>query len=134
MSSIEGRQREAAETLQFSKNYLERFENKAKEYVSIRADIDSFLEKLFTIKEDVSPRIKKNIEFSREEILKIYNSKDDLGNFRGTAWGIYNAVADYVSNSEPLRKTDTFETKRFVSYMDGNETLLKAQNILEEVV
>lgn len=134
MSSIEGRQREAAETLQFSKNYLKKLESKAKEYVSIRTDIDSFLEKLFTLKEDVSPRIKKNIEFSREEILKIYNSKNDLGNFRGTAWGIYNAVADYVSNSEPLRKTDTFETKRFVSYMDGNDTLLKAQNILEEVV
>lgn len=134
MSSIEGRQREAAETLQFSKNYLKKLESKAKEYVSIRTDIDSFLEKLFTLKEDISPRIKKNIEFSREEILKIYNSKNDLGNFRGTAWGIYNAVADYVSNSEPLRKTDTFETKRFVSYMDGNETLLKAQNILEEVV
>jgi len=131
MSSIEGRQKEAAETLQFSSKYLERFNQKANEYVSIKTDVDVFLNKLFVVNEKVSDRIKKNIETSRDEVLRIYNSKDDLGNFRGTAWGVYNAVADYVSNSEPLRKTDTFEQKRFISYLDGNDILEKTQYILE---
>lgn len=58
MSSIEGRQREAAETLQFSNNYLEKFEIKANEYVSIKTDISKFLDKLFTVNEKMSDRIK----------------------------------------------------------------------------
>lgn len=131
MSSIEGRQKEAAETLKFSSNYLEKFNKKAEEYSQIRTDVSVFLDKLFVVNEKATDRIRKNIEQSREEVLRIHNSKNDLGNFRNTAWGIYNAVADFVSNSEPLRKTETFETKRFVSYLDGNDMLLKAQMILE---
>lgn len=132
MSSIEGRQKEAAETLKFSSNYLEKFNKKAEEYSQIRTDVSVFLDKLFVVNEKATDRIRRNIEQSREEVLRIHNSKDDLGNFRNTAWGVYNAVADFVSNSEPLRKTETFETKRFVSYLDGNDTLLKAQMILED--
>lgn len=130
ISSIEGRQKEAAETLKFSSNYLEKLNKKAEEYSQIRTDISVFLDKLFVVNEKATDRIRKNVEQSREEVLRIHNSKDDLGNFRNTAWGIYNAVADFVSNSEPLRKTETFETKRFVSYLDGNDMLLKAQMIL----
>lgn len=133
MSSIEGRQKEAAETLQFSSRYLEKFNRKAEELSQIRTDVSVFLDKLFVVNEKASDRIKRNIETSRDEVLRIYKTKDDLGNFRGTAWGIYNAVADYVSNSEPLRKTDTFEQKRFVSYLDGNDMLERAQYILEAI-
>jgi phage/plasmid-like protein (TIGR03299 family) len=131
MSSIEGRQKEAAETLKFSSNYLEKFNKKAEEYSQIRSDVSVFLDKLFVVNEKATDRIRRNVEQSREEVLRIHNSKDDLGNFRNTAWGIYNAVADFVSNSEPIRKTETFETKRFISYLDGNDMLLKAQMILE---
>lgn len=131
MSSIEGRQKEAAETLKFSSNYLEKFNKKAEEYSQIRTDVSTFLDKLFVVNEKATDRVRRNIEQSREEVLRIHNSKDDLGNFRNTAWGVYSAVADFVSNSEPLRKTETYETKRFVSYLDGNDMLLRTQMILD---
>ena len=133
MSSIEGRQKEAMETLGFASSYLDSFEKKANELVVIRADVSAFLDSFFEHRGEVTSRVQKNIDQSRDAILDIYNNKDDLGNFRGTAWGIYNAVADWNSNTAPLRKSDTFETKRFVSYMDGNINLERAQMILEAV-
>ena len=78
----------------------------------------------------MTKRIKDNVEYIKNEILTIHNNKNDLGNFRNTAWGVYNAVADYSSNSEPLRKTNTFEQKRFVATMDGNDLLIKTQQLL----
>lgn len=133
MSSIEGRKKEALETLGFSSNYIKQMEGRANKLYNISVEPNYILEKLFVLKEDVSERVKRNILETREEILSIHNNKNDLGNFRKTGWGVYSAVADYVSNSEPLRKTDTFETKRFVSYMDGNDLLSKAQQLIEEV-
>jgi phage/plasmid-like protein (TIGR03299 family) len=133
MSSIEERKKEAMQALGFSSSYIKQMEDRANKLYSIKVEPNYILDKLFVLKEDVSERIKRNILETREEILSIHNNKNDLGNFRNTGWGVYNAVADYVSNSEPLRKTDTFETKRFVSYMDGNDLLSKAQQLIEEV-
>lgn len=130
MSSVEGRQKEAAETLKFSKNYIDEIDKYANKMVLEKANIDEILSKLFIVKENMTKRVQDNINYVKNEILTIHNNKDDLGNFRNTAWGIYNAVADYSSNSKPLRKTDTFETKRFVSCMDGNDLLVKTQKLL----
>ena len=133
MSSIEGRKKEAMETLGFSSNYIKQMEDKANKLYNIKVDPNYILDKLFVLKENVSERIKRNVLETREESLSIHNNKNDLGNFRNTGWGVYSAVADYVSNSEPLRKTDTFETRRFVSFMDGNDLLEKTQQLVEQV-
>jgi len=105
-------------------------EDRASAMVSKKNDINFILDKLFVLDDKKTKRVQDNINYVKNEILTIHNNKDDLGNFRNTAWGIYNAVADYSSNSEPLRKTDTFETKRFVSCMDGNDLLVKTQKLL----
>ena len=132
MGTIEGRQREAIQTLNLASAYLDKFENTANEMVKIRSDINEFLDKMFPISDDMTPRIKRNIESNRDEILAIYNMKDDLGNFRGTAWGTFNSFADWYSNSEPLRKSPTFNEKRFVSFIDGSNLMEKAQTVLME--
>ncbi len=130
MGSIEGKQREAIQTLNLASSYLDKFQLEAEKMVSIRADINDFLDKMFPLKEDISPRIKRNIETTRDEILSIYGNKDDLGNFRGTAWGVLNSFADWASNAEPLRKSKTLAEKKFMSFIDGSRMMEKAQAIL----
>jgi hypothetical protein len=94
---------------------------------------NNIIDKLIPVTETMSNRIKTNTMLVRDSIMDIYANKDDLQNFKGTAWGFYNAVADYVSNSEPLRKTDTFEERRFDSYLEGVDLLEKTQNLLKVV-
>lgn len=65
-----------------------------------------------------------------EKIHYLYNEKDDLQNFKGTAWGMYNAVADFVSNTVPQRKTTGANEKKLADFFDGYSYLTEAQKIL----
>lgn len=60
----------------------------------------------------------------------IYNEKDDLQNFRGTAWGMYNAIADYVSNTTPFRNTATYKENKMAKFCSGYAMLNTAQDLL----
>ena len=79
---------------------------------------------------DASETIKRHDFETRGKILSIYNNKNDLQNYSGTAYKAFQTIADYVSNGEPVRKTDTFEENRFASFLDGNKLMLKAQELL----
>lgn len=73
----------------------------------------------------------KNKEIALNDIKDIYVNKPDLQNFKKSAWGMYNAVADYVSNSEPFRKTSTMNDWKMCDWMDGYKLLETAQRILK---
>jgi phage/plasmid-like protein (TIGR03299 family) len=130
MSSIEGKKKEAMETLGFAKNYIEEFNKKAEILYNKKYNIDKFLDILLPIK-DVSERIKRNVEKSRDYIKNIHNNAEYMQNFKNTAWGCYQSVTDWYSNSEPLRKTDTFENKRLAEFFDGSTIYETTQQILE---
>lgn len=72
----------------------------------------------------------KNKEKVLNNVLKLYTDKDDLQNFRGSAWGMYNAVADMISNGEPLRKTSTSADWKMNNWMNGYKMLEVAQDAL----
>ena len=128
--SIEGKRVEAMETLGFASKYIDSFKLRAEQLVSVHMNIDDFLDKMFPLKDNASNCITRNIESVREKVRIIHNTKPDLANFQNTGWVIYNAIADHFSNSEPLKRTDTFETKRFVSMLDGSDMLEKAELII----
>ena len=130
MGSIEGRKQEAMETLGFAQKYIDAMKIKAEEMAAIKFDINTFVDQLFPFNEEASNRIKNNQKEVRDYIISVHNNKNDLGNFRSTAWGCYNAFADWMSNSEPQRKSSTFETNRFVSMLDGSDLNIRAQEIL----
>jgi phage/plasmid-like protein (TIGR03299 family) len=96
-----------------------------------KINFDKFLIDFLPKPDENSSKIIKERDFQiRGKIFDIYNNKNDLQNFNGTAYKAYQTIADYVSNSEPLRKTDSFEERRFISFLDGNSLLLKAQELL----
>jgi hypothetical protein len=55
----------------------------------------------------------------KELIKNLFKRKDDLSNFRGTAWGAYNAIADYRSNARPKRKTPGYADSKMAVFLDG---------------
>lgn len=129
---MQSKQMEAVRTLALASDYIDKSSQLAIDMASKPlTNVLSFIDKLLPKLEDLSAREERNIDYIRDNILDIYKNKDDLQNFRGTTWGMYNAVADFVSNGKPLRMTKTYGEKRFASFMDGNEMLLKAQTLLQ---
>ncbi len=125
--SIKERQFEAEKALGLALTYNERIKEDAEKMALQRIDEEKFFRAFFA----ELKLSEKNAEKTLVQLRDIYTGKNDLQNFRGTAWGMYNAVADFVSNAEPLRQTKTLNQWRMNNFMDGYVMLDKAQKILQ---
>jgi hypothetical protein len=77
-------------------------------------------------------QVKSNREV-KERIKTLLKQKDDLQNFKGTAWGAYQAIADYRSNAEPKRRTATWADNKMALFLDGDPVMKEAQDIILEL-
>ena len=125
-ASLKDKLIEAEESLGLALTYQERVAEDAEKMAQKKIDEKKFFEVFFK-KLDLA---EKNREKVMNSILELYTGKDDLQNFRGSAWGMYNAVADYVSNSEPIRKTDKSNSWRMWNFMAGYPMIETTQEIL----
>ena len=82
---------------------------------------------------DMSKRQIDSNKEVRELIKNILKRKDDLQNFKGTAWGAYSAIADYRSNAQPKRKTPTYADSKMAMFLDGDQVMNEAQEIIMEL-
>jgi len=130
VGDIEGHQREAAMTLGLSMKYLDDFQSNAELMAAKKVTVESFVEKLFEIDDDVGEKAKRSILDTRDAIVEIAKRKDDLQNFRGNGWGAWNAVSDFISHAEPKRATDTAQRTKFLQFVDGSVILAKAERII----
>lgn len=125
--SIKGKQAEAEQALGLALNYTERVKEDAIRMAGQKVREEAFFRELFK-KMNLSEKSTEKVGLA---IADIYHNKEDLQNFKGTAWGLYNAVCDYVSNGEPLRKTSTSKDWKMANFMNGYSMLSAAEDILK---
>lgn len=124
--NITEKKQQAKESLGLAVKYMDSMNDMAEKLYQVKIDEEIFFRNLF----DKSNMAEKNKEEMVERIHLIYNEKDDLQNFKGTGWGMYNAIADYVSNTVPLRMTKTYNENKLVGFFDGNKLLETSQELL----
>ena len=130
---IAGKIKEADMTLQLSEKYLTEVNA---DYVRLarikiqKEKVYQLFDKLFPIKEDATVREIGNA-LSQREMLKQAYYADDLSNFRGTGFGVVNAVSDMVSHAEPLRMTDSYFGNLFDKVTNGHPLLDTAYALVE---
>ena len=133
LSGMEARKEEAVRMRQTASRYFHELERFAAELAGKKVNIGKVLDRLFPASTAMSSR---QVQANREvkEIIKtLFKRKDDLQNFRGTAWGAYNAIADYRSNAEPKRKTATWADHKMAMFLDGDPIMKEAQDIIMEL-
>lgn len=124
--SIKGKQAEAEQALGLALNYSDRVKEDAERLAAKKVNEEKFFKALFK-KMNLSEKATEKMALA---ISDIYKNKDDLQNFRGTAWGLYNATADWISNGEPLRKTSKTADWKMANFMSGYEMLTVSQELL----
>lgn len=107
-SQMDSRMLAAREMMRDVAGYMETFEDTATELATKRIGYDAVIQ-LFNdvFKYDpakMSDRQKRTFEDARNDFLSCYNS-DDNQNFKGTAWGVMNGAADYLTHHRSVRKT-----------------------------
>lgn len=120
---------EAKQSLGLAIQYIDSVKDIADKMATTKMNKDQFFEKLV-----VHPKIVNCSDSYKGKIIEridaIYENTNDLDNFKGTTWGLYNAVADYVSNAKPLRETENFKSARLDRFFDGERLLNCSQDIL----
>jgi phage/plasmid-like protein (TIGR03299 family) len=127
------RQEEAIRTMGAASKYFHDLEVFASLLAGKKVNITDVLNNLFPASRQMSARqVKANLEV-KELIKTIFKQKDDLQNFRGTAWGAYQAIADYRSNAQPKRRTATYADTRMAAFLDGDPVMKEAQEVILEL-
>jgi len=123
--SVKSRQEEAIRTLQLASTYIKEMPKMAEAMAGKKVNADKVVPLFFTKAELETDRAQTAIM----KITALAKEKPDLQNYKGTAWGVYNALSDFISHPtgksqfrSPDRKMDTF--------LKGYSILGKAQKIL----
>lgn len=133
LSLMEQRKDEALRTMGAASKYFHDLERFALELAGKKVRIGKVLDKLFPVNSDMSKRQRNANAEVKDTIKRILKQKDDLQNVKGTAWGVYSAIADYRSNALPKRKTAAFAENKMAMFLDGDTVMKDAQDIILEM-
>lgn len=129
IGNIDGKLEDAKKTLGFASAYMEELKeesDKLTQIVVLAPQFADFLMKMFPTDSKMSEEQVKNVERQRKALAELYNHKEDIQRFHGTAYGVINAVADYLPHFIPSRKAKNYQENNFMRIVDGGKN-----NIME---
>lgn len=118
---INGKIEEARKVLNIANTYNTELQTSAEKLVDIKlseGDVADIVTLLLPYKNVESNRQTVNTNLLRETLRNIYEKKEDIAKFKGTAWGMVNAVADFEPHIEPLRQTATAKENKAFTIVD----------------
>jgi len=133
LSIMEQRKDEAVKAMGAASKYFHDLEVFASHLAGKKVNIVKVLDRLFPASRDMTTRQLKSNKEVKGFIQNLLKTKDDLQNIKKTAWGVFNAIADFRSNGEPKRKTKTYEEAKMARFIDGDEVMNQAQKIITEL-
>lgn len=125
--NIEARMQEAKDCLFLAGRYMEElagYADEARKTLVSDAELKEYLNELFPTEEEITQRRMKNISEAKEAFMMCYFAPD-LAKFRGTAWGVLNAMADFVGHAQPHRNCSSYAENNWNRIMDGHVLLDK---------
>lgn len=131
---------EARKILEVSFRYTEALKEFGDELLGVKVNatgFDRFVEKLIPVAEpqkDATGKItnQRGITIAlrkQEELRETYMTSDNLGNIRGTGWGVFNAVAEWQDHVRNWRNRDV----RGQNVLNGNPVKEQAAGMLLEM-
>ena len=127
---------EARSTLSLANKYMESLKEEADKMTQIvitHPMLEDFLKMAFPTSEKNTDRKNANIEYQKDIFRNIYENKDDLKKFHGTAWGLANAAADFVPHATPARMSKNYRENNFMTIVDGAELMKQVADFVKQV-
>ena len=127
------RVQDARETLQLASNYMVELGNRGEELTRIDLSdhkVQEFINEFFPISEDLSDCQRKNNLRLQEELKTRYYNAPDLEWVGKNGWRFINAVSDFATHADPLRKTKNYNENLFLRTAEGNPMIDKAYKMV----
>lgn len=124
---------EAKNTLFMAEEYMEKlgkeFENLRKQKLSDQ-QVKEYIELLLPMEKNATAMQSKNIMKLRSDMRSRYYDAPDLKDVGNNAYRFINAVSDFATHSQPLRRTANYNENLFMRTMDGNPMIDKAYQLV----
>lgn len=135
--NISSKLNEAMKTLLLAESYMENLDYEA-HYLSRKTISDKkvleFIELLLPLPDNASKIQEKNINLLRDDMKLRYFDAPDLIDLPKTSWRFVNAVSDFATHINPLRKTKNYKENLFSKTIDGNPLIDRAYALVESIV
>lgn len=124
---------EAKNTLFMAEEYMEKlgkeFENLRKQKLSDQ-QVKEYIELLLPMEKNATAMQSKNIMKLRSDMRSRYYDAPDLKDVGNNAYRFINAVSDFATHAQPLRRTANYNENLFMRTMDGNPMIDKAYQLV----
>ncbi|EOS81652.1 phage/plasmid-like protein [Dorea sp. 5-2] len=130
---IREKMQEAKDTLFMAEKYMDEL---GKEFEALRMkkltdkQVMEYIEILLPIEDGSTPQQEKNMKRLREDMKIRYFDAPDLQGVGKNAYRFVNAVSDFATHAEPLRRTANYKENLFSRTVDGNPMIDKAYQMV----
>ena len=131
--NIQNKLQEAKDTLFMAEKYMD---NLGKEFETLRMQsmtdkqVMEFIETLLPIEDNATSQQKRNMKRLQEDMKMRYFDAPDLQDVGRNAYRFINAVSDFATHAEPLRKTANYKENLFLKTVEGNSLIDKAHQMV----
>ena len=130
---IKGKMSEARDTLFMAEKYMDslgkEFENLRLKKLTDKQVMD-FIEILLPMESDLSDQQTKNMKKLQEDMKMRYFDAPDLQDVGKNAYRFINAVSDFATHAEPIRRTANYKENLFARTVEGNPMIDKAYQMV----
>ena len=131
--NIQGKIQEARDTLFMAEKYMDslgkEFENLRKKKLSDR-QVQEYIEILLPIEDGSTPQQIRNMKRLREDLKLRYFDAPDLKDVGNNGYRFVNAVSDFATHGNPLRRTANYRENLFARTVEGNPLIDKAYQMV----
>ena len=127
------RVQDARETLQLASNYMVELGNRGEELARIDLSdhkVQEFINEFFPVTEDMTDGQRKNNLRLQEDLKARYYNAPDLEWVGKNGWRFVNAVSDFATHADPIRKTRNYNENLFLRTAEGNPMIDKAYKMV----
>ena len=130
---IKGKIQEAKDTLFMAEEYMD---NLGREFERLRKvqmtdeQVKEHIELLLPLEKNATLTQLRNIKKLREDMSSRYFDAPDLQNVGNNAYRFINAVSDFATHADPLRRTANYNENLFARTVEGNPLIDKAYQMV----
>ena len=130
---IMSRVREASETLRLAELYMSELGRGVDELAKIKLSdrkVLDLMQTFFPVSEEMSDTQKKNNLRLLEDLKQRYWNAPDLADMGKNGYRFINAVSDFATHADPIRKTKSYNENLFLRTIEGNPMIDKAYKMV----
>lgn len=134
VGDIQGKLEDARDTLLYAGRYMEELGKAIDGLNKIRLSdkkVYEYIDALFPLVDNATQTQKKNLLRLKEDVKVRYFEAPDLKGVGKNGYRFVNAVSDFATHSEPLRKRANYKESLFARTVEGNALIDRAYELVK---